>query len=103
MIVAVIWSEVPGSALAGRLELTDGDATLWGRERSGDERTASFSCHDLIDVRIERFGPSRLGGRPTLILEHRSGRLFGISPIDSVGVLGELAERFSLQSKLLPA
>ncbi len=103
MIVAVIWTEVPGAIFAGRLELRDATATLWGRERTGAERSESFLCHDLVDIHIERFGDDRLEGRPTLILEHRSGRRFGISPIDRVGVLGELAERFSVHSKLLTA
>ena len=103
MIAAVIWSEDRGPAFAGRLELVDSEATLWGRDRSGVEWSACFDCADLVDVRVERLGAVRLTTGPTLVLEHRAGRRYDIGSINGVGVLGELAEQFAVHPKLLTA
>ena len=48
---------------------------------------------DLRSVRIARGSHERLGGRSTLVLELRDGRVVSIAGVATVGVLPELADR----------
>ena len=87
MAYAVLWSENDGAPHAGRLDLGAcrlSLAGLPGRELSYD---------DVTEVRIDRRPLHRLAGRPTLVVESRSGDVVRIASLDGAGTLHELAER----------
>lgn len=87
MAYAVVWSENGGIPRAGRLELAGGSLSLAGR--SGRE----LSYGDVADVRIDRHPARRLAGRPTLVVESRTGDSLRIASLDGAGTLHELAEQ----------
>jgi hypothetical protein len=87
MTYAVVWSENGGAPRAGRLEL--GRDVLRFAGRAGRE----LPYDDVADVRIDRHPTLRLAGRPTLVIECRTGDSFRIASFDRAGTLHELTGR----------
>jgi hypothetical protein len=86
----VIWSELGGDPVTGRL--TTGPAALQlqgAREGRLLQRTLAYP--DLGAVRIGRLPPDRIGGRPTLVVEPRDGPALLVRPLGP-GLLHELAD-----------
>jgi hypothetical protein len=95
VVYAVAWSENGGIASVGKLEV--GSDSLHFGGRPGRE----LSYVDVSGVRIDRRPELRLAGRPTLVIESRTGDSFRVASLDSAGTLHELAER--LESARRPA
>jgi hypothetical protein len=91
---AVNWQEQPGVTSAGKLELRPGSLVLEGLG-NGAPRTSEISYRDISAVRIARTYSDRLGGRPTLIVDRRSGSLLRIAGVAQSGIVSELAEHLA--------
>jgi hypothetical protein len=89
---AVTWEEPDGSARSGRLELGARALTLEGRN-SGLAVTRSFPYAEVRAFRVANRNGERLQGRPTLILELRSGGRLRIAGVVQPGIVSELASR----------
>jgi len=94
MTYAVVWSENGGAPRTGSIELAIGSLRLAGH--SGRE----LAYDDVAEVSIDRRRALRLAGRPTLVIESRTGESFRVASLDGAGTLHELAER--LQSARHP-
>src|SRR5918996_818751 len=87
---AVSWQD-PGLAPdCGRLEVHPQRVLFEG---SNGPRTVGFD--ELSSVRVSRSPEERRAGRPTLVLERRSGEAIRIGSLDGPGVVLELAERLN--------
>ena len=89
---AVTWEEPDGSERAGRLEFGPEALTLEGRN-SGLAVTHSFPYAEVRAFRIAIRNGDRLQGRPTLVLELRSGGALRIAGVVQPGIVAELASR----------
>jgi hypothetical protein len=87
MTYAVVWRSNGGAPDVGRLDLTCGLLRLTGRP--GYE----LAYDEIAVVRIERQSASRLAGRPTLVVETRTGEILHIASLEGPGSLHELEER----------
>jgi hypothetical protein len=91
---AISWQEAEAEAAprSGRLELL---SRALGFEGSGGKGSTPEEVlyADLSAVRIARDSGDRLSGRPTLILERRTGGPIRIASVGQPGILSELAEQ----------
>jgi hypothetical protein len=91
---AVNWEEEPGVTGAGKLELWPRSLVLEGLG-NGRPRMSEISYRDISAVRIARTYSDRLGGRPTLIIDLRSGSHLRIASVAQSGIVSELAEHLA--------
>lgn len=81
-----------GPSRPGRLDLAGELLTLSGGSRESP-RTHEIGLADLADVRIGRRPSERIGGRTSVVLELRDGRVVSVVGFAPLGSLYELAER----------
>lgn len=87
---AVSWRDGEAEAHSGRLELgPDGLAFING----ATAETVDYS--DLRSARVSRSAADRMTGRPTLVLERRTGSPIRIAGVGPAGIISELAEHLS--------
>jgi hypothetical protein len=75
---------------SGRLELAADGLALTNGSTS---ETVAYG--DLRGVHVGRSAADRIGGRPTLVLERRTGEPIRIAGVGQAGIISELAERLS--------
>jgi hypothetical protein len=95
--LSVVWSESGGRVVAGRLDVDGAGLALAGGSRR-EPVALEIPFAGLAAVRLGRRPEERLGGRATLVLALRDGRVVSIAGVATVGTLHELAER--LQSAI---
>jgi hypothetical protein len=87
---AVTWRPGAGAVHSGRLELAPDRLVL-----------ANGSALDIVEygelrgVRVGRTADERLAGRPTLVLDRRTGEPIRIAAVGQTGIISELAEHLS--------
>jgi hypothetical protein len=87
---AVSWRHGTDEPCSGRLELTrDGLAFTNGSTME------TIAYGDLRSVHVGRSGADRISGRPTLVLERRTGEPIRIAGVGQAGIISELAEHLS--------
>jgi hypothetical protein len=89
---AVVWREEDRPFVTGQLDVVEGSVRLEGADRDGEVRHLRVDATDLLGVRIGREASQRIGGRPALILERRTGPPLTIGFAMSTGAVFELAE-----------
>jgi len=90
----VVWQEGDLPLARGKLELLGQSVRLDGV--AGTQPTKrDIPYESLAGVRVGRSGEDRLDGRPSLVLERRSGQLISIASVAQPGVVAELAERLA--------
>ena len=90
----VVWQEESRQPATGRLELT-GQALRLESLADSEPTTREIAYDSLTGVRIGRKSGDRLGGRPTLVLERRSGQPIRIASVAQSSVVAEIAERLA--------
>jgi hypothetical protein len=92
---AVTWEEPEGTRRSGRLELGADALHLEGSNGDGAaDRELSYA--DVSRFRLARSGGERLQGRPTLVLELRSGEVLKIAGVSQPGIVAELSDRLGV-------
>lgn len=89
---AVSWHEPDGSERSGRLELGTRALTLEGRN-SGRPVTHALPYAEVRTFRVANRNGEPLQGRPTLILDLRSGGRLRIVGVAQPGIVSEVASR----------
>lgn len=90
----VVWREGEHPLARGKLELLPRAMRLDGM--TGAEPTTREIAYDyLSEIRIGRSAEERIDGRPSLVLQPRSGDTFSIASVAQAGVLAEIAERLT--------
>jgi len=87
---AVSWCRDAGDAHSGRLELAPGRLAF-----ANGATAETIAYADLRSVRVGRSSADRISGRPTLVLELRSGETIRIAGVGQAGIISELAEHLS--------
>jgi hypothetical protein len=91
----VVWREGTLPIASGKLELrVDGlrlDGMAGGRPVSRD-----LAYDSIVTVRVGRSAADRISGRPSLVLERRSGLPIAIASLLQLGVVAEIAELLAL-------
>jgi hypothetical protein len=90
----VVWREGTQPLGRGKLQLHARSLLLDGMNGSGPA-SHEIAYDDLLLVRVGRAPADRIAGRPSLVLELRSGELLAIASVAEAGVIGELAERIA--------
>jgi hypothetical protein len=91
----VVWREGTAPLASGKLELRADALRLDGM--AGREPVSRDVAYDsLATVRVGRSAAERITGRPSLLLERRSGPPIAITSVSQPGVLVEIAERLAL-------
>jgi hypothetical protein len=90
----VVWREGTHALARGKLELLPRALRLDGMS-GNDPATREIAYESLSDIRIGRNGHDRLDGRPSLVLESRSGEPVTIASVAQAGVISEIAERLA--------
>jgi hypothetical protein len=90
----VVWREDALPLAAGKLELLPGALRFDGMA-DGRATTRKIGYESLARVRVGRSPADRLDGRPSLVLERRSGRPVTIASVTQSGVVAEIAERLA--------
>jgi hypothetical protein len=91
----VVWREGTASLASGKLELRT-DALRLDGMADGEPVSRDVAYDSLATVRVGRSGSERITGRPSLLLERRSGPPIAITSVSQPGVLVEIAERLAL-------
>ena len=90
----VVWRDGEGPLARGKLELLPRAVRLEGL--TGTEPTTREIAYDyLSEIRVGRSTEERIDGRPSLVLEPRSGETISIASVAQAGVVAELAERLA--------
>ncbi len=89
---AVVWRGVEGDRFAGKLELGERTLDLEGSDPEGAPARIRVSYDDLAGVRIGRSPGERMDGRPSLIVELRSGVAVSVAPVGGTGVVFEMGQ-----------
>lgn len=89
---AVTWHEDGLPNYTGKLELTPAGLRFEGASAHGRTSVQTLRYDDIASVRIGRGPDERLQGRPTLLLERRSGGVIRITSLTGLGVIRELAD-----------
>lgn len=94
---AVRWEETEEPPYAGKLELRPRGLRLEARADGGGKGSVvkDVAYEDVSEVRVGRTAQDRIGDRPTLILERRSGGRIRIASVVQPGIVAELAERLA--------
>lgn len=91
---AITWQEAAAEPRSGRLELKPLGLGFEGPNGNGSANV-EIPYGDLSAVRIARALDDRLSGRPTLILERRTGGPIRIASVAQPGIISELAEQLA--------
>jgi hypothetical protein len=87
----VVWREGDHPLARGKLELLPRAVRLDGM--AGSVPTTREIAYDyLTEIRIGRSPEERIDGRPSLVLEPRTGDTLSIASVAQAGVLAEIAE-----------
>lgn len=90
----VVWREGDHPLARGKLELLPRAVRLDGM--TGSVPTTREIAYDyLSEIRIGRSPEERIDGRPSLVLEPRTGDTLSIASVAQAGVLAEIAERLT--------
>jgi hypothetical protein len=87
---AVSWRHGTDEPSSGRLELA-----REGLAFTNGSTMETVAYGDLRSVHIGRSGADRIAGRPTLVLERRTGESVRIAGVGQAGIISELAEHLS--------
>jgi len=90
----VVWREDALPAASGKLELLPGALRFEG-VAEGRPTVRELDYDSLAAVRVGRSPSDRVDGRPSLVLERRSGLPVAIASVGQSGVVAELAERLA--------
>lgn len=90
----VVWREDSLPIASGKLELLT-DAVRLDGITDGQPTTRELPYDSLVTVRVGRSPVDRLDGRPTLVIERRTGMPIRIASVGQSGVVAELAERLA--------
>jgi hypothetical protein len=90
----VVWRDGASPLARGKLELLPRALRLDGMSGS-EPATREIAYETLSEIRIGRNGRDRLDGRPTLVLEPRTGDPVTIASVAQAGVIAEIAERLA--------
>jgi len=91
---AITWQEAEVESRSGRLELKPQGLEFEGSNGNGSA-VEEVPYDDLSAVRIARASGDRLSGRPTLVLERRTGGPIRIASVAQPGIISELAEHLA--------
>jgi hypothetical protein len=91
---AVTWQHADDGPRSGRLELTASGLAFEGSNGNGPV-VDNVPYRELTGVRIARVPAERLSGRPTLVLDRRTGGLIRIAGVAQPGIISELAEQLA--------
>jgi len=86
----VVWREGAQSSHSGKLELLPRSMRLEGREGSTE-----VPYEGVAAVRVGRLASDRIDGRPSIIVERRSGAPIAIATVAQQSVVSEIAERLA--------
>lgn len=90
----VVWHESGLPVASGKLELLPRALRFEGAAESRPRRR-EIAYENLRGVRIGRSPADRIDGRPSLVLERRSGPPITIASVAQSGVVAEIAERLA--------
>jgi hypothetical protein len=90
----VVWREDALPLATGKLELLPGALRFEGMA-DGRATTREIGYESLARVSVGRSPADRLDGRPSLVLERRSGHRVTIASVAQSGVIAEIAERLA--------
>jgi hypothetical protein len=90
----VVWREGSVPLAAGMLELRQRDLRFEGLAGSRPT-TQTIPYEDLAGVRVGRSSGERIDGRPTVILERRTGPPLTLATVAQQTLLGEIVERLT--------
>lgn len=91
---AVTWRHGEEETRSGRLELTPEGLALEGTGANGSA-AETVGYGDLRRVRVGRSAADRISGRPTLVLERRTGEPIRLAGVAHPGIISELAEQLA--------
>src|SRR5215210_180134 len=98
MDYGVTWEEGALPPATGKLELLTHELRLEGLANAR-ALCREIPYDELAAVRVGRSAAERINGRPTVVLERRSGAPITIATVAQSGVVGEIVERLAtLQS-----
>ena len=86
----VVWREGDSGLAAGKLELLP-----LGVRLDGLEGAQEIPYEGLAGVRIGRLAGERIDGRPTVVLERRTGEPVTIATVATQSLVGEIVERLA--------
>jgi hypothetical protein len=87
---AVSWRHGTDEPSSGRLELARDGLTF-----TNGSTMETIGYGDLRGVHVGRSSADRISGRPTLVLERRTGEPVRIAGVGQAGIISELAEHLS--------
>src|SRR5580765_1332727 len=90
----VVWREGENPLARGKLELLPRALRLDGMVGSMPI-VRELPYESLSEIRIGRSSLDRIDGRPSLVLEPRTGDTLSIASVAQAGVLAEIAERLA--------
>src|SRR5438067_1067 len=90
----VVWREDALPTASGKLELRPSALRFEGAA-GGRPTTREVAYESLAVVRVGRAASDRVDGRPSLVLERRTGLPVTIASVGQSGVVAELAERLA--------
>ena len=90
----VVWRDGHKPLARGKLELLPRAIRLDGMSGS-DPASREIAYDYLSEVRIGRSPAERIHGRPSLMLEPRTGDTLAIASVTESGVIGEIADRLA--------
>lgn len=91
---AVVWREGGRAPATGKLELLSRGLRLEGMAESRPT-LREIPYHSLRSVRVGHSKADRIDGRPSLVVERRSGEPIAIASVAQAGIVAELAERLA--------
>jgi hypothetical protein len=91
---AITWQEPEAEPRSGRLELKPRGLGFEG-SNGNVAATEEVAYDELSAVRIARTPGDRLSGRPTLVLERKTGGPIRIASVAQPGIISELAEHLA--------
>jgi hypothetical protein len=90
----VVWRERSLPLATGKLELLP-HALRFEGIADGRSTTREIAYENLAGVRVGRAPADRLNGRPSLVIERRSGQAITIASVAQSGIVAEIAERLA--------
>jgi hypothetical protein len=90
----VVWREGEHPLARGKLELLPRALRLDGMSGSAPV-VRELPYDSLSEIRIGRSARDRIDGRPSLVVEPRTGETLSIASVAQAGVLAEIAERLA--------
>jgi hypothetical protein len=94
----VVWREGTLPPASGKLELR-ADALYLDGMAAGRHVSRELAYDSLVSVRVGRSAVERISGRPSLLLELRSGLPIAIASVSQPGVVAELVERLAVSGR----